>query len=542
MMCWRRSKKDGCAVFNILVATDLTPPSLELLKQAADARVTVVAPNLPAIKAHLPQTHALIIRSDLVIDASLLEMAPQLKLIACVSINVNNIDMQTATERGILVMNTPGASAVAAGEHTLALMLALARRLVSAHDIMRRGLWLLDRSRQAGIQMMGKTVGIIGLGRVGSLVALRCLAFGMNVLAYDPYISDELVTDTRIQLVSLRDLLAESDIVTLHTPSTRETQNMVNADFIAQMKQGVYLINTAHGSLIDEQALAEALRSGRVAGAAVDVYRETPPYNSPLIGLENVIHTPNIGDNTVEAMQDVSTRVVQQVLDALRDVDYRNVVNLPLLPGVDYETIRPLMHLARCMGSVVFTLARHPIQSVAVQTNGDDLSGLIKPITVGLLQGLLLPIMGERVSAVNAPLLAAERGWRVTQTKKLPSGEYSNTVTCAVTLEDGETIVITGTLLDKREPHIVRINQYRMNFIPQGYLLLMGSYDRPGVIGKVGTLLSERKVNIASWHTGRTEPGGNTLTVLTLDEAVPDDVMAELRSLDFVRHAHQLKI
>lgn len=528
--------------FKVVVATVLTPQSLDLLRAAPDVSVTVVTPTLQALKPHLADASAIVVREEITVDSGLLALAPTLQLIACVSINVHNIDLEAASARGILVMNTPGSSAVAAGEHTLALLLALTRHLISGHDLMRRGLWLLDRSQQVGIQLMGKTIGLIGLGRVGSIVATRCLAFGMTVLAYDPYVSDELVTDKRIQLVGLRDVLAESDIISLHVPSTRETQGLVNAELLAQMKPGVRILNTAHGSLVDEQALADAIRSGQVAGAAVDVYHEMPPYQSPLIGLEHVIHTPHIGDNTVEAMQDISIRVVEQVLDALHDSDYRNVVNMPLLPGVDYDTIRPFMHLARCMGTVLTTLARNPIQSVAVQVNGDDLAGMIKPITVGVLEGLLTPIIGDRVSAINAPLLATERGWRITQTKKLPSGEYSNTVTCEVTLEDSEKIIITGALLDKREPHIVQINHYRMNFIPHGYLLLMGSYDRPGVIGRVGTLLSERHVNIASWHTGRIEPGGSTLTVLTLDEPIPNDVLTELLGLDFVRHAHQMKI
>ena len=528
--------------FNVVVATDLTAESLDLLKNAKGVTTTTVTPTLAALKPHLKTAHALIVRDDILVDSALMDAAPSLKIVACVSISLNNVDLETATSRGILVMNTPGVSAIAAGEHTLALMLALSRRLVSAHNSLKEGYWLLDRSRQVGVQLVGKTIGLIGLGRVGTVVAMRCLGFGMNVLAYDPYVSEELVTDQRIQLVGLRELLGHSDFVSVHVPSTRETQGMIGADVIAQMKAGARLINTAHGSIVDEHALADAVKTGHLAGVAVDVYKDIPPYNNPLIGMDNVIHTPHIGDNTVEAMQDLSARVVEQVVDALRDVDYRNVVNMPLLPGVDYDTIRPYMHLAQCMGTVVFTLARSPIQRVAVQVNGDEMAGLIKPISVGFLHGLLLPIMGESVSAINAPFLATERGWRISQAKGLPTGEYSSNVTCEVTLEDGEKITIGGTLLDRREPHIVQINQYRMNFIPEGYLLLMGSYDRPGVIGKVGTLLSERKVNIASWHTGRTEPGGNTLTLLALDEPIPDDVLTELRALDFVRHAHQMKI
>jgi len=526
----------------VLVATDLTQEALSLLRAAEDVQLEQATPTLAAIRPRLAQAHALIVRDDVPIDALLLDAAPHLKLVACVSVGLNSVDVDTATKRGILVMNTPGANAIAAGEHAMALMLALSRRLVTAHTTMKEGYWLMDRARQAGTQLQGKTLGILGLGRVGRVVAQRSLAFGMTVLACDPYINEEDLPDRRVHLVGLKDLLARSDFLSLLVPATRETRGLLDAEALARMKRGARLINTAHGSLVDEQALAEALKSGHLAGAALDVYSEVPPYNNPLIGLDNVIHTPHIGDNTLEAMKDLSLKVAEQVLDALRDVDYRNVVNLPMLPGIDYETVRPYMRLAECMGLILHTLARHPVRRVALEMRGDDLIGLIKPITVGVLKGLLTPILGDKVSAVNAPVLAAERGWQVTQVKGMARGEYNNTITCQVTLEDGEPITITGTLLDHREPHIVQINQYRMNFVPTGYLLLMGSYDTPGVIGRVGTLLSARQVNIASWHTGREQRGGNTLTVLTLDEPIPEDVLEELRGQDFVRHARQVKI
>lgn len=528
--------------FHVLVATDLTDESLALLRQAEDVSFEIVPPNPATLRPRLREAHALISRDDLTVDDALLEHAPHLRIIARVTAGIAHVDVDSATQRGILVMNTPGANAIAAGEHTLTLMLALSRRLPLAHNSLREGYWLLDRKRQAGVQLFGKTLGIIGLGRVGQIVAQRSLAFGMTVLAYDPYISEDHLADPRIQLISLRELLSASDFISLHVPATRQTHRLINEEAIALMKPGARLINTSHGSIIDEAALATAIKSGQLAGAALDVFNEEPPYNSPLIGLDHVIHTPHIGDNTIEAMQDLSTRIVEQVLDALRDFDYRNVVNMPLLPGVNYEAIRPYLRLAQCIGALHHALARLPLRRVAVELRGDDLSGLIKPITVGILQGMLAPILGEKVSYVNAPLLAVERGWQITQAKGLSKSEYANSVTCQTTLEDGEEITITGTLLDHKQPHIVQINQYRMNFVPEGYLLIVGSYDKPGVIGRVGTLLSDHNVNIASWHTGRAEPGGHTLTVLTLDEAIPEEMLEELRGLDFVRHARQVRI
>nr|MCU0465519.1 ACT domain-containing protein [Anaerolineae bacterium] len=327
--------------------------------------------------------------------------------------------------------------------------------------------------------------------------------------------------------------------VTLHVPPTPETRNMVNADFIRRMKPGARLINTAFGGLMDEQAAADAVREGRLGGVAVDVYAQEPPYNSPLIGLENVLHTPHVSENTIEASQDLSFQIVHQVIDALRGSDYRNVANLPFLPGMEYETIRPYLTLAERIGTLMLLLSRHPVRRVAVEYRGEEVAGLVKPLTVALLKGLLAPALGETVSYINAPMLAAERGIQITQTKGLKVGDYSNLVSCQVTLDDGEEIVMAGTLLDRKEAHIVQINEYRMNFVPEGHLLLLGSFDQPGVIGRVGTLMAENGVNIASWFTGRAQPGGPTLTVLSLDDAMPDEVFQKLLALDFIRHAHQ---
>jgi D-3-phosphoglycerate dehydrogenase len=527
---------------NILVATELTENGLAMLRETDHVQAQVVTPTLQQVREGLKTAHALIARDDVQVDAALLDGAPHLRVIGRVGAGLSGVDVEAATNRGIIVMNTPGVNAVAAGELTMALMLALSRKLVVVHNSLREGWWLLDRKRQAGVQLSGKTLGLIGFGRVGRVVAARALAFGMTVLAYDPYLTEDDVGDARVQLVGLRELLGRSDFVSIHVPATEETRGMFSADLIGQMKPGARLINTSHGSIVDEAAAALALKDGRLTGAAVDVYGEEPPYNSPLVGLDNVIHTPHVGDNTVEAVQDVSIQIVRQVLDALHGTDYRNVVNMPFVPGVEFETIRPYLALAERIGTLLHTLARHPSRRIALEYRGEEIAGLVKPLAVALLKGLLTPVLGDQVNYINAPVLAAERGIQVTQAKGLKAGEYANAVLCQVRLEDDEEIIMVGTLLDRREPHIVQINDYRMNFVPYGHLLIMGSYDRPGVIGRVGTLLASNGVNIASWHTGRAQPGGQTLSVILLDEALPDPIMAELRQLEFVRHAHQVKL
>ena len=527
---------------HVVVATDLTPESIELLESCGDISVSSVPPKTASVRAALQNATAIITRSDFKLDAPLLEQAPKLRLIARMSAGLTGIDIDCASERGILVMNTPGVSAVSAAEHTLTLMLALNRNLPAVHESLREGWWLFDRGQQVGVQLHGKTIGIVGLGRVGQRVAQLCLALGMTVLAYDPYIREEQVNEARIQLVSLSELLGASDYVSMHVPATKETTDFFDADTLRLMKRGARFINTAHGGVIKEALLAEALLDGHLGGVALDVWNEEPPFNSPLIGMDKVIHTPHIGDNTAEARQDLSLQVVKQVIDALEDRDYRNVVNMPLLPGVSYEQIRPYMQLAESIGALQHVLARSPLRRIAIEIIGEDMNGLIKPMTVGILKGLLRPILGENVSAVNAPLRAAERGWQITQAKGIKISDYRNIITCQVTLEDGEEISIAGALLDRQKPYILQINDYRIHFEPRGHLLIMGSYDQPGVIGRVGTLMAENGINIASWHTGRAAPGGNTLTVLNFDEALPEAVMAALREQDFIRHVHQLRI
>ncbi len=526
----------------ILIATDLTQESIALLEEHDNFSVKVVPPKTSNVRSALRDATAIITRSDFKLDAPLLEDAPHLKLIARMSAGLTGIDIEFATERGILVMNIPGVSAVAAAEHTLTLMLALNRNLPSIHESLREGWWLFDRQQQVGRQLQGKTVGIVGLGRVGHRVAHLCLAFGMKVLACDPYLREERINDKRIVLVGLKELLASADYVSMHVPATQETIDFLTAKSLQQMKRGACFINTSHGGVIKETLLAEALQDGQLGGVAVDVWNEEPPFGSPLIGLDKVIHTPHVGDNTAEAQQDLSIQIARQVIDALDDRDYRNVVNLPLLPGVNYQDIRPYMQLAETIGSLHQVLARSPIRRIAIEIIGDDMNGLIKPMTVGILKGLLTPIHGTKVSYVNAPVLATEHGWQITQAKGIKISEYSNVNTCQITLKDQEEVSIAGALLDRQKPYILQINDYRIHFEPRGNLLIMGSFDQPGVIGRVGTLMAEYGINIASWHTGRAEPGGHTLTVLNFDEALPESLMEILRGQDFVRHVHQLQI
>jgi D-3-phosphoglycerate dehydrogenase len=524
--------------YTILIATTLTDEALAFLRDAKDVELIQCDADAKLVASQIAQADALIIRDDVEVDAKLLDAASRLKVIGRAGVGLAGIDVEAATAGGVIVMNTPGANSIAAGEYTFALMLALCRNMIPAHNDLTKGDW--SRNGHLGVELYGKTLGLIGLGRVGRRVAERAVAFGMQVLAYDPYVAETQVNDLRVKLIGLDEVLSESDVISLHCAVTPETYHIIDAETLDQCKQGVYIINAAHGSMIDEHALATALQSGRVAAAAVDVFMQEPPQNSPLIGLPNVVHTPHMGDATLEAQRDLSSQIVKQVYDALRGVDYRNAVNMPFMPGRDFEAMAPYLRLAERIGALQHYLARGRIRRVAVEYKGDELTGLVKPLTVALLKGMLNPVLGDSVNYINAPLVAMERGIHVTQTKGLDVVDYTNLVSCQVHWEGGGELVISGALFNRTEPRIVQIDTYPIDVVPEGVMLVFGSYDVPGVIGKVGTIMSEHGINIANWRTGRAQRGGNTLTVLTLDQALPESLLEEFRKQEFTRHATQL--
>jgi D-3-phosphoglycerate dehydrogenase len=526
--------------YSILVATTLTDEAVAFLQATNLVELRMVAPTLAEVTKHIGTADALIIRDDFQVDAPLLESAKRLKVIGRAGVGMAGIDVETATVHGVIVMNTPGANATAAGEFTMALILALSRQIVTAHQELSEGKWA--RQDHLGIQLEGRVLGLIGLGRVGRRVAERALAFGMDVIAFDPYVAEAQIVDLHVKLVGLDEVLERADIISLHCASTPETYHLLNAGTLAKVKSGVRIVNVAHGSAIDEIALIDALKSGKVAGVAIDVFEHEPLTESPLLSLPNVLHTPHIGDSTVEAQKDLSIQIVQQVYDALRGADYRNAVNMPFMPGRDFEAMAPYMRLAERIGALQHYLARGRIRRVAVEYKGDELSGMVKPLTVALLKGILEPVLGDTVNYINAPLRAMERGIHVTQTKGLDVSDYTNLVSCQVHWEGGGQLVISGALFNRREPRIVQIDDYRTDFMPEGTMLVFGSYDVPGIIGRVGTLMATHKINIAAWRTGRAEKGGQTLTVVTIDQPLPETLLQEFRNQDYVRHASQITL
>ena len=531
-------------MYRILVTDDLGPAGLALLDSAQDVQYDIIKlPRRDQLVEVIGGYDAIITRSGTSLDASVFDATRRLKIAARAGVGMDNINIDAATLRGVLVMNTPEANTVAATEMTMALLLALCRRLTWADASLKRGEW--TRSQFMGTQLCEKVLGVIGMGRIGSRVATRCQAFGMQVIAYDPYISEEAADRVHVKLVGeLEELLTTADVVTVHTPLTEETYGMIGPTEIARMKDGVRLVNCARGGIVDEQALYDGLVSGKIAGAAMDVFAAEPPTTDllkRLLALDNVVASPHIGANTAEAQRDVAVQIVQQVLDGLRGINYHNVVNLPFAEGVDYRSIAPYMTLAEKIGSLQMQLIRGRIGRVELEFRGEEVESSVKPLTVALLKGMLYPILSDAVNYVNAPRLAEERGIVVSQTRHPAAEDYVNVILCRV-VSTKEVRLIGGALFLRNQPRIVLLDEYRLDALPVGRVLVMTNRDVPGVIGRVGTILGEGRINIAEWRMARNAPGDVAVSFINIDSPIGDEVMAQLRGLPQVLGVRQVSL
>ena len=531
-------------MFRILITDDIGPAGLALLGTASDVQHdTVKLPTPEKLLEIIGDYDAVITRSGTPLTAAVFAAGKRLKVAGRAGVGMDNIDIDAATLHGVLVMNTPEANTLAAVELTLALMLASCRKLPQANASLRKGEW--TRSKFLGTQLSGKTLGVAGLGRIGSRVATRCQAFGMTVIAYDPYIAEEVAERIHVRLVGdLEELLPAADIITVHTPLTDETRGMIGSREIGLMKKGVRLINCARGGILDEAALLEGLTSGKIAGLGLDVYSHEPPKEELLrriVAREEVVATPHIGANTIEAQRDVAVQVVQQVIEALRGENFRNVVNLPFAEGVDYRSLAPYMNLAEKIGSLLMQVIRGRISRVEVECRGEEVEACEKPLTVALLKGMLTPILSDDVNYVNAPRLAGERGIQVSQRRHPAAEGYSNVILCRA-ISTKETRLVGGALFLNQQPRIVLLDDYRIDAPPSGPALILSNRDIPGVIGKVGTLLGERGINIAEWQMGRSAPGGSAVSYINIDVPVSEEVLKELRSMPPILDVRQVRL
>ncbi|MTI82057.1 MAG: phosphoglycerate dehydrogenase [Firmicutes bacterium] len=474
---------------------------------------------------------AMIVRSATKVTPQLLECADKLKVVGRAGVGVDNIDLKAATNKGVIVVNAPDGNTIAAAEHTMAMMLALARKVPAATAKLREGVW--NKKAFLGVELRNKTLGVIGLGRIGSAVAKRAMAMEMNIVAYDPYISKENAANMGIELESLDGVIKKADFITVHMPMTKETHHMINADALANAKDGVRIINCARGGIIDEEALYEAFKSGKVAGAALDVFEKEPNTDSPLYEFENFIATPHLGASTVEAQLNVAVDVAKEIADYLQGNMVKNAVNIPSLSPKLLAKVRPYLDMAEKLGKFQAQLLNGRINRIEVTYGGDPTKHEVAPITTTLVKGILDPILQETVNFVNAPVVARNRGIEVMQTTRDKDQDYNNIITVKVVTDQGEH-TLSGTLFMGNEPRIVNIDGFRIDAIPEGHMLVIPHNDKPGMIGEVGMVLGNHKINIGGMQVGRQQQGGQAVMVLSIDTATCDDTLKEIAAFNGV--------
>ena len=512
----------------VLVADALQAAGVDALrKHGLDVEVAGSLDE-PALIARIGEYEGLIVRSATRVTRAVVAAATRLEVIGRAGAGVDTIDVEAATERGIIVMNTPGGNTTAVAEHTLALLLALARRIPVADATLKTGRW--EKSRLQGVELLGKALGIVGLGRIGGEVARRALGFRMQVLAYDPYLTREAAERLGVESVELDELLARSDFITIHTPLTGDTRHLIGEAELARMKPGVRLINCARGGIIDEAALVRALAAGHVGGAGIDVFeQEPPPADHPLLRFEQVVLTPHLGAATDEAQSAVALAIADQVADALVHGVVANAVNLPTM---DAETLReqaPYSGLAVAMGRFLAQMAEGRMAEAHLTYAGDVAQRSTAGLTLAFLRGVLGTILAEHVTDVNAMLIARGRGLRVTETSTTESAGYSSLLTAELRTDRGVSSV-AGTLFH-REPRFVAIDGFSLEAVPQGWMLVFANQDVPGVVGRIGTLCGRHGINIAGMQLGRERRGGRAVSILNLDDPMPPAALDEIRAM-----------
>jgi D-3-phosphoglycerate dehydrogenase len=507
----------------VLVAEELAPSALEVLSADFELR-QVDGTDRAALLPALSDVDAVLIRSATRIDAEALAAADRLKVVARAGIGLDNVDVPAATARGVMVVNAPTANIVSAAEHAVALLLAVARNVPAADASLQAGQW--KRSKFTGVEIADKTVGVVGLGRIGVLVAQRLSAFGVTLLAYDPYVQPARAAQLGVKLVGLDELLAQSDFVTIHLPKTPETMGLIGARELAAAKPGVRIVNAARGGLVQEEALAEAIKSGQVAGAGIDVFVTEPATASPLFGLPGVVVTPHLGASTVEAQDKAGLAVARSVRLALHGEFVPDAVNVQA-GGTVAEDVRPGLPLAEKLGRVFTGLAGGVAQSITVEVRGEIIEHDVSVLQLAALKGVFTDVVSEQVTFVNAPLLAKDRGIDVGLATYAESEDYRNLVTVRGVLPTGGTVSVSGTLTGPRqEQKLTEVDGYDVDLRLEGHLLFFRYTDRPGVVGVVGARLGDAGVNIAGAQVSRTRRGGEALMTVTVDTAVPADVLS----------------
>src|SRR5882724_5164679 len=485
----------------------------------------------------------LVVRSETKVTADLMDSATTLRVVGRAGVGVDNIDVPAATERGIVVMNAPDGNTITTAEHTIALLIALARRVPQANSSLKSGHW--DRKSFIGVELQGKTLGVVGMGRIGRTVAARARAFGMKIVAFDPFIASEQARDLEIELAPLDELFASADFITIHTPLTAETRGVIGRDAFARMKQGVRIINCARGGLVDESALYDAIKAGTVAGAALDVFVQEPPAaDHPLLLLDEVIVTPHLGASTAEAQEGVAFTVAEQMRDYLLSGALRGAVNVPSLGTKELAILRPYIELAEKLGRFQAQLVDSAVREVKIEFAGELVELNAAPVTRSFLAGLLRDV-SARVNAVNAFLIAEERGIKVTTSYFRATADFVPAIRTHV-LSGGSEQSLAGTIFgfgeQAREGRITDIDGFHIEATPRGHMLVMRNRDVPGVIGRVGTILGEHEINISRFHLGRRERGGEAIAVIEVDAAADAEALSALRGLPEILIVREIEL
>jgi len=477
----------------------------------------------------VPDYHAILVRSQTKITAPIIENARQLKVIGRAGVGVDNIDVDAATLKGVVVVNAPEGNTIAATEHTMAMMLAVARSIPQANYKLRNGEW--DRKTFMGVELRNKTLGIIGLGKIGSQVAKRAKAFDMKVVGYDPYISGAKAKLLDVEMLDLINLFIVSDFITIHLPKTEETKNLLNKEAFSLMKDGVRIINCARGGIIDEEALLKAIKSGKVAGAALDVFSKEPNVESPLIQLPQVVATPHLGASTIEAQVTVAQEVAEEVLRVLQGEHVKTAVNIPFVKPELQPVLNPYLGLVETLGKFISQLMDKPIEAVKINYNGEIAGYDLTTLTNTVLKGLLRPILQDSVNYVNAPIVAKNRGIKVEENKSRELKNYANLIAIEVK-SNGTTHQLAGTIFNNGDVKLVQLDNFSMDTIPAKHMLIVPHSDKPGMIGQVGTVLGEYRINVAGMQVGRKELGGNAVMVMAVDDMVPEAALEKMRKID----------
>jgi len=523
----------------VLVSDNLSEAGIELMKERGLDVTVKTGLSEDELCAEIAPYEAMVVRSQTKVTARVLDAADSLRVIGRAGVGVDNIALDAATNRGIIVMNTPGGNTISTAEHTVALIMAVARNLAAADRSVKQGKW--ERKRFQGSEVTGKTLGILGVGRVGSEVAKRAQGLGMKVIVSDPLLTPAKAEALDLVLMPVDDILPVADFLTVHVPLRPETRHMISTREFDLMKTGVRIVNCARGGIIDEAALVQALESGKVAGAGLDVYEKEPPEPSVLMELENVVMTPHVAASTSEAQENVAVIVARQICDFIETATVANAINMPSLDEQTLRKLGPFLDVAERMGGFLAQFMRGNVTNLTVQYRGEIQTRDVRPLTIALLKGYMAPILRESVNYVNAPVLARNHGIEVKELRDSEPTDFVNLVVVTAESVD-EQHEIAGTIFGTGDPRIVLIDGYHIDVVPDGVMLVCFNEDRPRIVGELGRVLGEAGINIANMTLGRKEPGKPAVTVLNLDEPLSPEILERIHEIEFINDARDVRL